>query len=126
MHRNRGNFCLSMASAFRSSVGPQDLKIFNFNYYERNKQQKWHNKIAILEKKFWKWNTLGCFISIKSEKITFGRIWKFLGNFLFTFKIFKQKLLKYWQIWCVETLGNFKGFALIWSEIAQIFSKFLK
>ena len=40
VQRNRCNFGLSMASAFRSSVGPQDLKILNFNYYERNKQQK--------------------------------------------------------------------------------------
>ena len=112
-----------MASAFRSSVGPQDLKILNFNYYERNKQQKWHNKIAILEKKFWKWNTLGCFTSIKSEKITFGRIWKFLRNFSFTLKIFKQKLLKYIQIWNMEKLANFKGFAPNWSEIAEKFFK---
>ena len=72
-----------MATGFRPSVGPQNLKIFNFNYYELNKQQKWHNKIAILEKKFSNWNTLGCFTSIKSENITFVHILKFLKNFFF-------------------------------------------
>ena len=83
MNTPRVNFCISMASAFKSSVGRLNLKILKYHYYCVKIQQKWLHKNATLKKKFSNWNTLGCFTSIKSENITFVHILKFLKNFFF-------------------------------------------
>ena len=72
-----------MAPAFRSSVACQNLKILKNHYHCVKLQQKWLHKNAIQKKLFSKCYTLGCNICIKSEKITFGHIMKFLKNFFF-------------------------------------------
>ena len=81
----RGNFCISMAPAFRSSVACQNLKILKNHYHCVKLQQKWLHKNAKEKKLFSKCYTLGCNICIKSEKITFGHIMKFLKFFCWAF-----------------------------------------
>ena len=77
----RVNFCISMVSAFKSRLGRLNLKILKNHYHCVKLQQKPLHKNAIQKKLFQKWNTLGCFICIKSEKITFLQILKFLKFF---------------------------------------------
>ena len=75
----RVNFCISIVSAFKSRLGRLNLKILKNHYYRVKLQQKTLQKNAIQKKLFQKWNTLGCFICIKSEKITFVHIWRFFS-----------------------------------------------
>ena len=69
-----GHFWTLVVSAFRPSVGHLNLKILKNDYYGVKVQQKWLHKNANVKKLFSKCNTLGCYICIKSEKITFVHI----------------------------------------------------
>ena len=81
----RVNFCIAMAPAFRSRLGHLDLKIFARFYFQSKPWeagQLFRGTIKFLNFECY---TLGCNICIKSEKLTFGHIMKFLKFFLFTY-----------------------------------------
>ena len=67
----RVNFFVFIVSAFRSNMARLNLKILKNHYHGVKIQQKSLHKNAITKKLFRKWNTLGCFICIKSENIIF-------------------------------------------------------
>ena len=79
----RVNFCISRVPDFTSSARRSNLKILKNPYHTVKLQEKWVHKNATAKKLFWFCYTLGCNICIKSEKITFVHILKFLKNFFF-------------------------------------------